>query len=298
MPDKKRKQILIGLDGSERSLHTVEYVSRIPAFRLMNVVLFSVYSEIPEAYWDLQKMPLFKDRIGEIHAWETQSRDAMEEKLREAQRMLVEAGIPERQVILRNHKLKQGIARDLIKEARKFNALAVGRRSSGKIKELMLGSVAAKLLEKVDFTPLILVGKEADADGILVTMDGSPNSIREVRYLAGMMRGSSARVRLFHVVRGTDKKLIQADREAIEEVFEKALEKLSKAGFGPDQVSTKIVTGVESRAAAIVGEARMEGFKTIVIGRRGLSRLQQFFMGRVSKKVVYLARGLAGWVVN
>ena len=59
--------------------------------------------------------------------------------------------------------------------------------------------------------------------------------------------------------------------------------------------SFKLYTGMHRFFVTL---ARMEGFKTIVIGRRGLSRLQQFFMGRVSKKVVYLARGLAVWVVN
>jgi hypothetical protein len=47
-----------------------------------------------------------------------------------------------------------------------------------------------------------------------------------------------------------------------------------------------------------VGEARMGDYRTIVVGRKGQSRLRQFFMGRVSKKVVYMARGLAVWVVN
>jgi nucleotide-binding universal stress UspA family protein len=73
---------------------------------------------------------------------------------------------------------------------------------------------------------------------------------------------------------------------------------LGKAGVKGDQVSTKVVTGVASRAKAIVEEARKGGYGTIVMGRRGLSRLEEFYMGRVSNKVLQLAKEMAVWVVN
>jgi len=298
MPNTRRKKILVGVDGSERSLQTVKYVSGIPGFCNMNVILFSAYMEIPEGYWDLQKMPQFSGRIGEIHAWETQSRNDLEEKLEEARRILVKAGVPEEAVTVQNRKVRQGIARDLIKEGKNCDVVAIGRRSSGKIKELMLGSVSTKLLEKVDYAPLVLVGKESNADSVLVAMDGSPNSMRSVRYIARMMAGSYARVLLFHAIRGADEKFVRMAGEAMEKVFDEARGKLAKAGLAGDRVETKIVPGVESRAAAIVGEARIGNYRTIVVGRKGHSRLRQFFMGRVSRKVIYMARGLAVWVVN
>ncbi len=298
MPNTRRKRILVALDGSERSLHTVRYVSRVPGFRNMTVVLFSVYSEIPEGFWDLQKMPQFSRRIGEIHAWETQSRQALEETQEEARRILVKAGLPEEAVVVMNRKMRQGVARDILKEGKTCNAIAAGRRSSGKIKELMLGSVSTKLIEKVDFAPLVLVGKESTPDRILVALDGSPNSMRAVGCVARMMAGSEARVLLFHAIRGTDEKLIRLAGEAMEEVFEQARGRLAKAGLSGNLVDTRIVSGVESRAGAIVGEARVGDYKTVVIGRKGYSRIRQFFMGRVSKKVVYLGRGLAVWIVN
>jgi hypothetical protein len=36
----------------------------------------------------------------------------------------------------------------------------------------------------------------------------------------------------------------------------------------------------------------------IVVGRRGLSRVEEFFMGRVSDKVLQLAKEMAVWVVT
>ena len=59
-----------------------------------------------------------------------------------------------------------------------------------------------------------------------------------------------------------------------------------------------MITGVVSRAGAIVDEARHGGYGTVVIGRRGISKVEEFFMGRVSSKVINLAKDLSVWVVS
>ena len=81
-------------------------------------------------------------------------------------------------------------------------------------------------------------------------------------------------------------------------VYEEALKRLQKAGVNPDLIATKTVTGVASRAKAIVDEARKGDFATILVGRRGLSRVEEFFMGPVSNKVLQLAKEKAAWMVN
>ena len=63
-------------------------------------------------------------------------------------------------------------------------------------------------------------------------------------------------------------------------------------------MTTKIITGAHSRAGAIVQEAKQGGYGTIVVGRTGLSKVRDFFMGRVSNKVVHLAKENAVWVVS
>jgi nucleotide-binding universal stress UspA family protein len=44
-------------------------------------------------------------------------------------------------------------------------------------------------------------------------------------------------------------------------------------------------------------EARNNGYGTIVMGRRGISGVQEFFMGSVSSKVLQNATGMAVWIV-
>jgi len=73
---------------------------------------------------------------------------------------------------------------------------------------------------------------------------------------------------------------------------------LVKAGIPQARISTQIITGVASRSEAIVKEAGQRGCGTIAVGRRGHSRVSDFFMGRVGFKVVQMSRGHAVMVVS
>ena len=94
------------------------------------------------------------------------------------------------------------------------------------------------------------------------------------------------------------KELYDLAKEEINPVFKKAVTALTNAGFDKKQITTNLISGVGSRAGTIVEEARRGGCGTIVIGRRGISKVEEFFMGRVSNKVINLARDMAVWVVN
>jgi len=57
MKNKSQKKVLLAFDGSEHSFHAINYVSKLAPFHKMKVVLFNVFSNIPEAYLDLAKDP-------------------------------------------------------------------------------------------------------------------------------------------------------------------------------------------------------------------------------------------------
>ena len=63
-------------------------------------------------------------------------------------------------------------------------------------------------------------------------------------------------------------------------------------------MKTKLVTGARSRASGIIEEAEEGGYGTIVVGRRGMSGVEEFFMGSVSNKVLHLAKEMAVWIVS
>jgi nucleotide-binding universal stress UspA family protein len=68
--------------------------------------------------------------------------------------------------------------------------------------------------------------------------------------------------------------------------------------FNRNQINIRTVTGAHSRAAVIITEALKGGYGTIVVGRRGLTNVEEFIMGRVSNKVIHMAREMAVWVVS
>ena len=80
-------------------------------------------------------------------------------------------------------------------------------------------------------------------------------------------------------------------------VLRKARNRLIEAGMNGERVEIKVRTGMGSRAGAIVDEAKIGGYGTIVLGRRGLSKVPEFFMGRVSNKVIQMAKEKTVWIV-
>jgi len=174
----------------------------------------------------------------------------------------------------------------------------VGRKGTSKLKDLVMGSVATKLLEKLVFIPLIIVEKNAKPGRVLLAFDGSDGAIRAVNFIGAMLGTSGYEVNLTHVIRGDEKDFIAESEIRIGSAFDEAKSRLMKAGFKAEQLSTQIITDAKSRGGAIVQEAQQGGYGTIVVGRKGVSKVRDFFMGRVSNKVVQLAKHSAVWVID
>ena len=312
MPKNRNDRIFLALDGSDRAFETVKYVSKIVPFQKMKVVLFTVYDKIPESYWDLERQPLFGSTAHSIRAWEIGRERTLSEYMYKTKEHLLASGFPDEAVSVKIHKREKGIARDIIKEAEKgYTAVVVGRKGMSKVKTLVLGSVATKLVERISFEPLLMVGRNVAPGKILIGVDSSDGSTRAVDFVARTLSdGDFCKVELVHVIRGKSdptsgyhklfapKEYVAEAQERIRRVFQRAKDRLVHAGFDSAQVSMKTVTGAESRAAAILAEAAEGKYGTIVVGRRGLSEVQEFFIGRVSNKVLQLAKGQAVWVVS
>ena len=308
MATKKQKKILVALDGSERSLLTVRYIAKMAPFEDMKIVLFNVFSGVPESYWDLEREPKSVKSVKYVRAWEVQQKKKIEEFMEQARNTLIRAGFPETQVEINIQHRKKGIARDIIKEARAgYEAVVTRRRGMGRIPGIILGSVSLKLLETISFVPLLLAGRKPPGKKYLIALDGSKGALQAVDFAGSLLAGSDADFRLLHIIRGGEKtNEILASSDAfvhnaeknIVRAFDEAKTRLVAKGFKPDGITTQIITGVRSRAAAIVDEAKKLDVGTIIMGRRGLSRTQDFFMGRVTNKVVYLAREKSVWIVS
>ncbi|MFC1577485.1 universal stress protein [Thermodesulfobacteriota bacterium] len=307
----KKKKILVPIDGSDRALKTVRYVARAEPFRNRDIVLFHVFNSVPEGYWDLGKDPRSTSTVRQVRSWEIGQRKRINLYMERALQLLLRAGVPPESIIIKVQNRKKGIARDIIREARNgYEAVVTRRRGMTGLRRIVLGSVTTKLLAQITFLPLILVGKLTPNNKILLAFDGSENAVNAGKFVGALLGGFDYEVSLFHIIRSngegrpehqhifSSKEFGRTVSKEMASSLKAAQAELIHAGFKADQVSSQIVTGAISRAGAIADRAKQENFGTIVMGRRGHSSVREFFVGRVTNKVIHMARDRTVWVVR
>ena len=305
-----QKNALVLLDGSQRSLMTVDYIAGMQMFQPMKVVLYTVFTGIPECYWDLEKEPSSVHAYHELRAWEKQKKEKIEEYMAIARSRLVNAGFPNAAVEVKIHDREKGIARDILKEAQAgYHTVVLRRRGMGQLEGISMGSVATKLLSKMTFLPIQVAGRKEQTNRILIGVDGSTAAAKAVDFVAENLGKYDCCVMLLHVIRGFGSimpenpefempaKNVETAEANMQSHFKELREKLLSSGFKPESISEKIITGAYSRAGAIVMEAECGNYSTIVVGRRGLSKVREFFMGRVCQKVVQVGRYHTVWII-
>jgi nucleotide-binding universal stress UspA family protein len=192
--------------------------------------------------------------------------------------------------------------------------LVIGRSGTSPIEGLTVGSVANKTIERSRNVPICVVSGNPDQPAILVAMDGSEGAERAVDFLCALGYPRYRRVILFHAIRrlgypelssqvadsfgDIEQKILEDTRKAIEPHLENARNRLVAAGYAVDNVVFKIVSGVASRAGALLAEAEDNLCGTVVIGRKGVSQIEDFNIGRVCHKVIQKTQNLAIWEVS
>lgn len=145
---------------------------------------------------------------------------------------------------------------------------------------------------------------------ILIAVDESQNARRAVIYVAKLLGGLEGfRVSLLHVISLPEEDLFASPsakeiyrqnlRQEVDRLLEKYRQILVDHGFPPGQVS--IYTPERycpSIAECILSERQTRKPATIVIGRKGVTRQEEFLFGSVSNMIVKKARGCAVWVVE
>ncbi len=145
---------------------------------------------------------------------------------------------------------------------------------------------------------------------ILVALDASENALRAVDYVGEITGGTHGfHVTLLHVVRYPSRDHFPSDEEwrngcdSVEKkgkrILAEGVERLKGLGVNESSISTHMVraSGV-SIAVEIMQVQKDEGFGTVVVGRRGVSKAEEFLFGSVSNKVVHYSRNCTVWVVE
>jgi nucleotide-binding universal stress UspA family protein len=310
----KSKKILTAVDGSSHSLDAVRYVAQQCAPADLSVILMYVMPTAPEIFWDLERDAFFKEKMKSKYAqWKRNAKKAAQAFLDDARNLLVKAKFKEDHVGVILQERKVGIARDILKECAKgYDAVVVGRRGLSKLEDIFLGSVSNKIVNGLENVPVWVVGGDIQSRKMLLAVDSSENSRKAVDYLGAFAADTEAEVTLFHLVRSVDlgfvddlalrdqvmeKRLTEETERDIPRMFRSCKESLEKAGVAPARIASKVIMQSTSRAGDIVKEAKDGRYGTIVMGRRGLSKVREFLMGRVTNKVLDRAEGFAVWIV-
>jgi len=145
---------------------------------------------------------------------------------------------------------------------------------------------------------------------ILIAVDASENARRAVSYVGQFLGGLEGfKVTILHVVPEPDEdyfpssaekeKWLTQYRQKIDAMLEDSRQLLIKNGFEPENVAVRsTLRYCPSMAECILSERDETEYSTIVVGRQGLSRREEFLFGSISSKVVNHARNCTVWVVE
>jgi len=306
-----KNKILVAVDASDRCMETIRHITQRDPFQKKHLVLYHVFITLPDFYWDIEMEPQSRGAVAHARAWEAAKKNDIEKFMEKARKMLLDAGFPKEAVTVKIKQSEKGIARDIVEEAKDgYLAVIISRSGEGELPEPFLGSNASKVIHKLHFVPVFIAGKRLPGKNILVALDRSEGAMRAVDFVGELMGGHDFNVTLLHVIRNGEQikpgasfkpmpeEDIQTEEQKMQAVFDEAKRRLVDYGFKPDHVTSKVITGASSPPRAIVQEAEQGGYSPIVIGRRGLSKLQEFFMGSVSNQVIQLGVEQAVWVVT
>jgi nucleotide-binding universal stress UspA family protein len=306
-----KDKILVAVDASDRCMETIRHITQRDPFQKKHLVLYHVFITLPDFYWDIEMEPKSRGAVAHVRAWEEDKKNNIEQFMEKAQKMLLDAGFPKEAVTVKIRQSEKGIARDIVEEAKAgYLAVIISRSGEGELPEPFLGSNASKVIQRLNFVPVFIAGKRLPGKNILVALDRSEGAMRAVDFVGELMGGYDFKVTLLHVIRNGENikstpsykplptEEVHTEEQKIRGVFDEAKRRLIDYGFKSEYVTSKVITGVSSPPRAIVQEAEQGGYSPIVIGRRGLSKFQEFLMGSVSNQVIQLGVEQAVWVVT
>lgn len=162
-----------------------------------------------------------------------------------------------------------------------------------------------------------------DPKKILIAVDASDNAARAVTYVAELLGGSTGfSITLLYIERPPNRDLYPDEASWVEAgqtqelhvrtFLQQAKSNLTGQGISPDAVTISYVPHCQSPvnptaqqcsigtsiARDILKVQQQEDFGTLVIGRRGVSRAEEFLFGSVTTKVTHLAKDCTVWVVQ
>lgn len=150
----------------------------------------------------------------------------------------------------------------------------------------------------------------SDWQRIIIAIDDSPRSLNAVAYVANIA-GHLAEVQLclLHVYPEPPPDYYQSgasldeykteQEERAKMLFAQARKILQSQGISPEAICTHCrIAGQQSISAAILELQMQENYGTIVVGKRGISKAEEFLFGSISNALIHNGRDIAVWVIG
>ncbi|TBV81449.1 MAG: universal stress protein [Desulfobulbaceae bacterium] len=308
------RKLLVAIDGSRHSRNSLHYLARLFAGQLdVHFCLLSLVTWVslpPGSEWLSEA-----ERLNMMRPESRKRLVTHRGYLQSSVDYLVKQGIARERIEQEVQICRDSLAGDLAHEARRglYDAVVLGRRGMTKLEELLMGSVSASLLEKCRTVPSWIIDGEIDSHRFLVPVDGSPYALLAVDHLAFMLRDHpTAEITLFHsnTILAEQPRFQPEDchrhwgaawcarhLERPNDLFHAPRQILKESGFPAERIyELKTAKGFEP-SRQIIRQALIDGYGTIVLGRRGPDTPKGFFRG-VSDRVLLMAEQVAVWVVG
>ena len=308
------KKLLLALDGSVTSLSTLAYLAMMEAAVIpdLAVVLYHVMDPIPPHLRRHGQSEPESYRL--VTQLEDRFRQTSEALLEHAREQLLSYGFASDKVAVRMRPRVAGLAKDILFEAEHglYDAVVLGRRGTNRLQEVLLGSVANKVVQHADRVPVWVVGGAVESRRVLCALDRSPGAKAGVDHLGFMVGGNPhCQVTLFHVAphlarlarmqhdaedaEHLARDLTAHDRRQMEAILEQARAMLLEAGLDPSQIQHQEVSA-PSVTKAILEAVTQGGYGTVVLGRRGEGGA--FWLGHVSDRLLAACDQASLWIVG
>jgi nucleotide-binding universal stress UspA family protein len=277
-------RVLFATDGSEGAKAAAEWLQHLPLPADRPVMVVTVI--------DPPLLPALPDIAGGIRA----------KLVADARRLADETALGlSKAGHTATGRVAEGDPREEIVEAAKtFGAdlVVLGARGLGAMEGLLLGSVSLAVARRAPCPVLICKGTARDAKSITVALDGSEHARRALAWLLKLPLPAGLRLQLvgvaqpqhypstapaiLHGALGAAVAAVDAERRA---VAEKECRTGAVTAHGQDIVA--LVDVQKGRPAeVIVQAAEQHGSDLIVVGARGLGRLERLRLGSVSEAVL------------
>lgn len=156
------QKILIAVDESKNSLSAVQYVANIVRPDKVKITLLNILDTPPNLDSQPTIHPFFKSKLQELKGQSGAQMKLMEQVLCEYCRILTEAGVPQEMIQTRTEKAREGIAKDIISEAKEgqYTTVVLGRRGVTGMEKILLGSISSKIVKSIKNCSVWIIDKQ------------------------------------------------------------------------------------------------------------------------------------------